>query len=211
MKEAVRQDPTSGLPVTENPNVQFLVEHLFRHQAGQIVSTLTRYFGLDNLDTVEDVVQETLLKALQQWIFRGIPENPAAWILQTAKNQALDILRREANFRSKQSDVITKLERDLRPAIDESDVFLKNELKDDQLRMMFACCHPLLSRESRVALTLKILCGFSIAEIARAFLAQETAIAQRIVRAKRRMRDERIEFEMPDGELVEGACRGSNQ
>lgn len=187
----------------KSQEVSQLVEHLFRHQAGQVVSTLTRFFGMENLDLVEDVVQESLLKALQQWVFRGVPDNPAGWILQTAKNQALDVLRREATFRNKQNDIGDQIEQELSRPDDQSDILLQNELKDDQLGMMFACCHPVLSREARVALTLKTLCGFSVPEIARAFLSQETTIAQRIVRAKRKIREERVSFGMPSKEEVQ--------
>jgi RNA polymerase sigma-70 factor (ECF subfamily) len=192
--EMIKQHNSPG-----DNSVNQLIEHLFRRQSGQMVSTLTRFFGPENLDLVEDVVQETLLKALQQWRFRGVPENPAAWILQSARNQAIDVLRRQSVFRGKQKEIVARIEDEWKPELPDSRVRLNSELKDDQLRMMFTCCHPALSREARVALTLKSLCGFSVAEIARAFLSEEATVAQRLVRAKRKMREEKLPFEVPKG------------
>ncbi|HEX6510381.1 MAG TPA: sigma factor, partial [Chloroflexota bacterium] len=123
--------------------VQELVDHLFRHRSGQVVSTLTGIFGPQHLQLAEDVVQETLLKALQQWPYRGVPENPGAWITQVAKNQALDVLRREASFRDRYDRLAQALER-----MDDTggrEDAISSDLHDDQLRMMFTCCHPAIS------------------------------------------------------------------
>ncbi len=182
--------------------VNQLVDHLFRHQAGRIVATLTKILCVAHLDLAEDVVQETLLKALRHWPFHGVPQNPTGWILQTAKNSAIDVLRREAIFRGKEEQIRSQLEQDLSFA-DENEAN-DSVFKSDQLRMMFACCHPSLAREAQVALTLKTLSGFSVPEIARAFLAEETTIAQRLVRAKRKLREEMAALQAPeDRELRE--------
>ncbi len=189
--------------VSNNPgqigDVHQLVEHLFRHQAGRITATLTKILGVAQLELAEDVVQETLLKALRHWPFHGVPHNPAGWILQTAKNLALDVLRREAIFRGKEEQIRAQLEQDMRLAEVAEDEAHASEFKSDQLRMMFACCHPSLGREAQVALTLKTLSGFSVREIARAFLAEEATIAQRLVRAKRKLREEMAALPVPEG------------
>jgi RNA polymerase sigma-70 factor (ECF subfamily) len=175
--------------------VSRLTGHLFRQEAGKLVSVLTSIFGVDRLQLAEDVVQEALLRALQTWPFSGVPKNPAAWITQTAKNLALDIIRREKVFRNKEPDIAASMER-------EADQLLSfdHEIKDERLRMMFVCCHPLIPQESQTALALKTLCGFSPAEIAKAFLTTEAAIAKRLTRARQKIRDLRIPFEFPSGE-----------
>jgi RNA polymerase sigma-70 factor (ECF subfamily) len=171
------------------------VDHLFRHRAGQVVSTLTGIFGPQHLQLAEDLVQDTLLKALQQWPYHGVPENPSAWITQVAKNQALDVLRREASFRQRFAHLAQALERmDEKAGREEA---VDSGLYDDQLRMIFTCCHLAISPETRVALTLKTVGGFGVPEIARAFLVSESTIAQRLVRAKRTLRRQDIPFEVP--------------
>ena len=172
--------------------VEQLVDHLFRHRAGQMVATLTRVFGPAHLDLAEDVVQEALLAALRKWPFQGIPSNPGGWLIEVARNRAIDALRRLSHLRHKEEELrrwtapITAAE----AAIDEPD--------DDQLRMIFMCCNPTLTRESQLALTLKTLGGLSVREIARAFLCDEATIAQRLVRAKAHLRDERVAFAFPE-------------
>ncbi|HEV3485820.1 MAG TPA: sigma-70 family RNA polymerase sigma factor, partial [Vicinamibacterales bacterium] len=181
-------------------DVHDLVSHLFRHSAGQLVATLTRVFGAEHLALAEEVVQEALISAMQQWRLGGIPENPRAWLFQVARNRALDQLRRETNLRAKEADIVTALRARSR---DEEPAFA-HELRDDQLRMMLMCGHPAIPRESRIALTLRTVGGFSVDEIARAFLTKKETIAQRIVRAKRLIHDERIPMTFPSrAELTE--------
>jgi RNA polymerase sigma-70 factor (ECF subfamily) len=182
-------------PGVQPSDIHQLVDHLFRHKAGQMISTLTRIFGFDHLELAEDVVQETLIKAMQLWPYRGVPDNPGAWIVQVAKNRALDILRREAVFRDKAAQWLDQEE--LQGDV-EAQLSLDDPLGDDQLTMMFIGCHPALSPEARVALTLKTVGGFGVSEIAHAFLVKESAIAQRLVRAKRMIRDEHLPFRLPD-------------
>ncbi len=174
-----------------NEDTQELVAHLFRHQAAKIVASLTRVFGAHNLDLAEDVVQDALVKALQQWPFKGTPENPAGWLTVVAKNKALDRLRRDSSLAHK----IAELERSFSPA-DNHDNSAAGET-DDQLALILMCAHPGLPVEGQIALTLKAACAFSTAEIARAFLTPEATIAQRLVRVKRLIRDRGIDIELP--------------
>ena len=162
-----------------------LSDHLFRREAGRMVATLTRVFGVHNLALAEDVVQDAFCRALEVWKFRGMPENPSAWLLATAKNRALDILRRQRTARTFAPDLGRLLDSEwtLAPAVEE--LFAANAIKDDLLRMMFSCCQPRLAEEAQVALILNILCGFSVNEIASAFVTSRAAIEKRITRAKK--------------------------
>jgi RNA polymerase sigma-70 factor (ECF subfamily) len=182
--------------------VSRLTEHLFRHEAGKLVSVLTGLFGIEHLQLAEDVVQEALIRALQTWPYYGIPKNPAAWITQTAKHLALDLLRREKRFNEKQPEIIASVE-GLRDGTGEGDApAFDTELADERLRLMFACCHPLIAQDAQIALALKTLCGFSPAEIAKAFLTNEVAMAKRLTRARQKIQELRIPFEIPAGEEV---------
>src|SRR3974390_1837084 len=143
-----------------------LSEHLFRREAGRMAAALTRIFGIQNLALAEDVVQDAFCRALEVWKFRGVPENPSAWLMATAKNRALDVLRRDRTARTYEPELSRWLQSEwtLSPMVEE--LFAENEIKDDQLRMMFSCCHPRLAEEAQVSLILNILCGFSVDEVA---------------------------------------------
>jgi RNA polymerase sigma factor (sigma-70 family) len=160
-------------------------DYLFRREAGRMVATLTRVFGVHNLALAEDVVQDAFCRALEVWKFRGMPEDPSAWLMVVAKNRALDVLRRQRTaqtFAPELGDLLDS-EWTLAPAV--AELFGANVVKDDLLRMMFSCCHPRLSEAAQVALILNILCGFSIGEIANAFISGHAAIEKRITRAKK--------------------------
>jgi RNA polymerase sigma-70 factor (ECF subfamily) len=173
------------------------VEHFFRHEAGRLVSVLTRIFGWRNFDLVEGMVQATLVEALQSWRVHGAPANPSGWAHRVAKNKVLDALRRDkAGERAREEWAAA------RPAqageIDE--LFLDTGIEDSLLRMIFACCHPRLAREDQLALTLKALCGFGNSEIARALLVSEEAVKKRLQRATRDLVDHHVTLDPPGPE-----------
>jgi RNA polymerase sigma-70 factor (ECF subfamily) len=178
-----------------------LEDHLFRRETGRIIAALTRLFGLDNLELAEDVVQEALCRALEVWHLRGIPENPAAWLMATAKHRAVDVIRRERTARTFAPEVARHIEvtSSLAPIVEDS--FHPTVIRDEQLRMMFSCCDPRLPEEGQVALVLHILCGFSVGEIAEAFLATEAAIKKRITRAKKVLASGPRSFEISDDDV----------
>lgn len=170
------------------PEVPGLVAHLFRHQAGRLVAVLTRALGSRHLQLAEDVVQDALLTALHTWPLRGVPDNPPAWLLQVARRKALDALRHDRTWATKVEPVIRHLH-----AVEADEQLAL----DDTLALMFMTCHPALPPESRLALTLKVASGFHVDEIARALLSESRAVAQRLVRAKRQLRDDGHEAVLP--------------
>ena len=172
-----------------------IAANFFRHEGARLVATLTAHLGVHRLQLAEDVVQEALVRALQTWPYRGIPKNPAAWLTQTAKNLALDHLRREQCWNEKENHIAAAHDRWLAsPSADRPD----GDFTDDRLRMMFVCFHPRLSAEAQTALALRTLCGLSPAEIAAAFLTSEAAISKRLVRARQRIRELGLPFAVPD-------------
>jgi len=174
-----------------------LVEHLFRHQAGRIVARLTRLLGPAYVALAEEAVQDALVRALQSWPYDGVPENPAGWLFTVAHHISIDAVRRDRTFGSKTDAIVADLTRSMSVGASTPAPDLDARLRDDELRMIFMCCHPSLSRESSVALSLKTVGGFSVHEIARGFLADESAVAQRLVRAKRQIRDTQLTLDLP--------------
>lgn len=187
----------SNIPASVS-GVPRITEHLFRHESGKLVSALTAIFGVSRLQLAEDVVQDAMIRALQTWPYHGIPANPAAWLMQTAKNRALDVIRREKFFHDKQPEIIASLE-SWSGDVEEAAPGFEEEIKDNRLRLIFACCHPLISPEDQTALALKTLCGFSPGEIAKAYLTTEVAIHKRLTRARKKIKDQGIPFEIPAG------------
>src|SRR5688572_21368617 len=178
----------------------------FRHEGARLVAVLTGQLGVHRLQLAEDVVQEALVRAMQTWPYSGVPDNPAAWLTRTAKNLALDHLRREQRFRDKENGIAQEHERWLAEPVSAGDE--REPLADDRLRMMFVCFHPQLSTESQTALALRTLCGFSPGEIAAAFLTTEAAISKRLVRARQRIRELALPFAVPDPHELPARLRG---
>jgi len=166
------------------------VEHLFRHESGRMLSVLVRLFGFRQVEIAEDIVQDTLLAALETWKLSGPPEQPRAWLYRTAKNKAVDFLRRERNFNERVApNFLLKTAREGGPQNAWLDAFfLENEIEDAQLRMMFACCHPALSPDNQLVLVLRTLCGLSTREIAAALLLPDDTVGKRLLRTKEKIK-----------------------
>ena len=191
---------------SQSESVAPLVEHFFRHEAARLVSVLTRVFGWRNFDLVEDMVQSTLLDALQAWRVQ-VPENPTAWLHRVAKNKILDALRRSQIGRR----AIEELAAEPTPREGQlDDFFLDSEIEDSQLKMMFACCHPRLARENQLALTLKALCGLGTSEIARALLIEEETVKKRLQRATRDLVENQIALEPPGADELSSRLDSSS-
>jgi RNA polymerase sigma factor (sigma-70 family) len=181
--------------VTHN-SIRESLDHLFRLHAGQMVSILSHIFGLENLDMIEDAVQDSLLAAMRTWSHTGIPDNPRAWLVQVSKNRILDRLRFDKKFQDI-DETEDQIDHAFRVFDSHDAIYFANEVGEDQLRMIFACCHPAIAADNRVALTLKIVGGFRVSEIARAFLASNESIAKMLTRSKQRLREKGVVLEIP--------------
>ena len=178
-----------------------LDEQLFRREFGRIVAVLSRFFGFANLALAEDVAQDVFCRALEVWKLRGVPENPSSWLMKAAKNRAIDLLRRERTARKLVPELEHLLDSEWTMVPTVSSFFTAEQIKDDQLRMMFSCCDPHISEETQVALMLQLLCGFTGAEVASAFLSKRDAVAKRIERGKKVLAASKSLFDMTDGDL----------
>lgn len=177
-------------------NTTVLVDRLFRQSSGKMVAILTQRLGIHQLAMIEDIVQEAFMQALQSWKMNGYPNNPEAWLMRTAYNRAIDRLRQ----RKLDKKYAAQLSADL--LSDESAYFHEKEIADSQLRMVFACCHPALSEEDQIALTLKTVFSFSTGEIGKALLTKEATIQKRLVRARLQLVKKKIALEIPAGPAI---------
>jgi RNA polymerase sigma-70 factor (ECF subfamily) len=173
-----------------------IVDHLFRHQYGKMVSIITKIFGLEHLETIEDAVQDTFIKAIKAWR-NQMPENPEAWLTAAAKNRVIDLLRSIKSENTRKSNYISG------PAtIQISELFLEGEIEDSQLRMIFTACHPILDPKEQIAFALKSIAGFNIKEIAKALMSKEETIKKRLQRARAKIATQDILFEIPIGKDI---------
>lgn len=176
-------------------DVNKAIETVWRIESPKLIAGLTRI--VRDVGLAEDLAMDALVIALEKWPASGIPDNPGAWLMATAKHRAMDSLRRDKMLDRKHSEMVPDLERQQDLTAEEIDAAIDDDIGDDLLRLVFMTCHPVLSTEARVALTLRLLGGLTTSEIARAFLAPEPTIAQRIVRAKKTLSESRVEFEVP--------------
>ena len=185
------------------------IDAVWRIESPKLIAGLARI--VRDVGLAEDLAQDALVAALERWPESGVPDNPAAWLMTTAKNRAIDLLRRSERLDRKHEELGRELEARRERIVSDLEASIDDDVGDDLLRLMFTACHPVLSTEARVALTLRLIGGLTTAEIARAFLLSEAAVAQRIVRAKRTLAEARVPFEVPTGEafVARGRRRGA--
>ena len=174
------------------------VDTVWRMESARLIAGLARI--VRDVSVAEELAQDALVAALEQWPRDGVPHNPGAWLMATAKHRAIDTVRKRALHERKQDELTQQFDRPAAPVVDMITDALDDHVGDDMLRLIFVACHPVLSKESRVALTLRLLVGLTVDEIARAFLISESTIAQRIVRAKKALGDAKVPFEVPRGD-----------
>jgi RNA polymerase sigma-70 factor (ECF subfamily) len=172
------------------------IEHVFRDEAGRVLATLIRLVG--DFDLAEEALQDAFAAAVEQWPTAGIPDNPRAYLVSTGRNKAIDRLRRQARLRARQRDLVTEAAITAQIAPEDAD---EDAIGDDMLRLVFTCCHPALNPEAQVALTLRAVCGLTTAQVARAFLVSEETMAQRLVRAKKKIRAAGIPYAAPESSM----------
>jgi RNA polymerase sigma factor (sigma-70 family) len=178
-------------------DIRHAIEAVWRIESARLIAGLARI--VRDIGDAEELAQDALVAALAQWPASGVPTNPGAWLMATAKHRAIDLLRRKKRLERKHEEIGRELMAKQERAASDLDTGLDDDVSDDLLRLMFTACHPVLSTDARVALTLRLLGGLTTGEIARAFLVWEPTIAQRIVRAKRALADKRIPLEVPGG------------